>query len=260
MMKTTQVARATLVSISVIFILILTSISYAKIDPETCVGMWLFDEEGDVAKDSSMNGNDGTLNGDPQWVDGQFGQALEFDGSSSYVDCGNGESLDIPTGGSVTMCAWVYSYIGSTGAWQGILAKRAPDYAYGINLVTNNFQIYTSGASGIQGFAYNLPVEEWVFVCGVMSEQPTELYINGELFGGAGKGPGGGVMSLANTLRIGASFAEGEIFNGIIDEVAVFDVALTADDITSIMTNGLGVENAVSPLSRLATTWADLKK
>ena len=58
--------------------------------------------------------NDGRLTGDPKWVDGKFGDALEFDGASSYVDCGDGESLDIPTGGSVTMCAWVNSKIGST--------------------------------------------------------------------------------------------------------------------------------------------------
>lgn len=53
-------------------------ISYAKIDPETVVGIWLLNEgEGDVAKDSSENGFDGTIEG-AEWVDGRFGSALSF--------------------------------------------------------------------------------------------------------------------------------------------------------------------------------------
>jgi hypothetical protein len=52
--------------------------SYAKIDLGTCVGTWLFDEgNGDIAKDSSGNGNDGKING-ATWVNGKFSKALSF--------------------------------------------------------------------------------------------------------------------------------------------------------------------------------------
>ena len=48
------------------------------------VGYWSFDEGfGTVAFDASGNGFDGTLTGDPQWVTGQVGGALEFDGDDS---------------------------------------------------------------------------------------------------------------------------------------------------------------------------------
>ena len=246
-----------------IFGLSTTSI-YAEIDPETCVGLWLFDEgAGSIAEDSSGNQNDGTLVESPTWVDGKFGKALEFDGAGSYVDCGTDDSLNIPTGGSVTMCAWVNSKVGSTAAWQAIMAKReGASYSYGINLLANTFQVYTSGASGVQGFAYNLPIDEWVFVCGTMSEEPTELYINGELFGTVG--PGGGVSAIAeNPLTIAESFGNAEIFNGIIDEVAVFNVVLTEDDIKTVMTKGLGTAIgivAVEPSDKLAATWASIKR
>jgi len=245
-------------------------ISDATIDPETCVGMWLFDEgSGNVAKDSSGNKNDGEFVENPKWVNGKFGKALEFDGADSYVDCGEDESLNIPTGGSVTMCAWVNSNTGSTGAWQAIMAKRdGASYSYGINLITGAFQVYTSGASGVQGFAYNLPINEWVFVCGIMSEEPTELYIDGELFGTVG--PGGGVSAIAgNPLTIAesfgaeAAFGNAEIFNGSIDDVGIFNVALTVDDINNIMNDGLARATgmtAVSPQEKLATTWAEIKK
>ena len=63
--------------------------SEAKIDPKTIAGMWLFDEdEDDIAEDSSGNGNDGKLINGPEWDDGKFGSALEFDGGIVVVDHG----------------------------------------------------------------------------------------------------------------------------------------------------------------------------
>lgn len=254
--------RCLLISMIVMFVVsLLTAANSAAVSLDNCIGIWLFDEgEGDVAADSSGNGNNGAFNGAPEWVDGKFGGALEF-GAPNYVDCGNTDSLDIETGGSITMCAWVYSNVGSTGAWQGIMAKRDANYSYGINIITGNFQVYTTGGSGIAGFAYNVPQEEWTFICGTMSGDPSELYVNGELFGTTGGG-GGIFSSAANLFRIGASFANGEIFDGIIDEVALFDVVLDADDINDIMNKGLGVATgitAVDPSSKLAVTWASVK-
>lgn len=251
-----------LFSMAVLFVVgILVSPTYAKIEPKNIVGMWLFDEgSGDVASDSSENGNDGTLLNKPKWVAGKFGRALEFNGSNTSVDCGDTKSMAIPTGGEVTMCAWVFPTVGSTAAWQGIMAKRTGSYSYGINLVTGNFQIYTSGGSAIAGFAYNLPVEEWVHIAGTMSKKPTELYVNGELFGT--KGGGGGVIEAANGLRIGASGTIGEVFNGIIDDVGIFNVVLSAADIKEIYSKGLGMASGIAPVEssgKLATTWANIK-
>ncbi|MBD3183291.1 hypothetical protein GF312_13425 [Candidatus Poribacteria bacterium] len=255
-------ASCLLISMAVLFVAgILTSPTYAKIDPETMVGIWFFDEgDGDTAEDSSGNENHGTLLSDPKWVDGKLGMALEFDGSSTSVDCGDTESMNIPTGGEVTMCAWVYPTVGSAAAWQGIMAKRTGNYSYGINFITNQFQVYTSGGSGIAIFNYNLPSDEWVHVAGVMSADPTELYINGELFDTWGAG--GGVIEAANELRIGASGTIGEVFNGIIDDVGIFNVALSENDINDIYNRGLGMATGIAPVEfsgKLATTWAGIK-
>ena len=68
------------------FVLVVSMAGNASAD---LVAHWRFDEgSGTVAIDSSGNGNDGTLKGDPQWVAGMYGAALEFD-SDDYVDCGN---------------------------------------------------------------------------------------------------------------------------------------------------------------------------
>ena len=47
---------------------------------------------------------------------------------------------------------------------------------------------------------------------------------------------------------------------GIIDDVGLFNVALTADDIKTVMNEGLEVSLSVSPLSKLAITWGELRK
>ena len=88
-------AKLSLVCISLIVIsLMLTGQSSAKIDQETIVGMWLFDEgKGEVTKDSSGNGNDGKLMNGPKWVDGKFGKALEFDGTDDNVEMPNDSGL-----------------------------------------------------------------------------------------------------------------------------------------------------------------------
>ena len=62
----------------------------AQIDLSDALGIYLFDEgEGKVAGDSSGNGSDGELMNDPQWVDGKFGTALQFDGTASVVELNN---------------------------------------------------------------------------------------------------------------------------------------------------------------------------
>lgn len=63
------------------------TISNAKIDPKTVVGIWLFDEgNGKITEDLSGNGNDGELKEGTKWEDGQFGQAVIFDGKDDYVE------------------------------------------------------------------------------------------------------------------------------------------------------------------------------
>jgi len=67
---------------------------------QTCsaelVGYWSFDEgSGEMAKDGSGNGNDGSLENGTEWTAGKFGDAVQFDGTDDYVDVGNAGNLSI---------------------------------------------------------------------------------------------------------------------------------------------------------------------
>ena len=86
-----------------IFVLGLFLTSAAQAD---LVGWWRLDDgSGTTAADSSGNGNDGTIQGDPQWVAGKVGGALEFDGDGDYVDCGNDAVFDITE--EITLSVWI---------------------------------------------------------------------------------------------------------------------------------------------------------
>ena len=110
--------RLTLLCISFITIsLIFAGISDARIEGANCVGMWLLDESsGDVAKDSSGKGNDGTLVGAPQWVDGKFGKALELNGVGDYMDL---PQLPEQTDQPLSFTAWI-KWGGSTATTRGV--------------------------------------------------------------------------------------------------------------------------------------------
>jgi len=114
-------------------ILFITTAS-AEIDPDTIVGMWLFDEgKGNVATDESGNGLDGEFEGKPKWVDGKFGQALEFDGKGAYVQI---PGHDNPNK-AITVSAWAKS---ATDTWNqpGWMVEKRPAYIIHPNQGTKN--------------------------------------------------------------------------------------------------------------------------
>ena len=61
------------------------------------------------------------------------------------------------------------------------------------------------------------------------------------------------------TLIIGSMLGTDRFYNGIADELVIFDVALAEDDVKSL-TNGMSNVMAVSPSGKLATTWLSIKK
>lgn len=91
----TTVVRLRLLCVSLMVIsMMFISQSFAEIDFETCVGMWLFDEgSGNVVEDLSGKDNNGTIAGGAKWVDGMFGKALSLDGTDDYVEIAHDETL-----------------------------------------------------------------------------------------------------------------------------------------------------------------------
>lgn len=222
------------------------------------VAYWAFDEEsGNTASDSSGNGHDGELIGDPQWTDGKFGGALEFDQTEDEVNIPFNESLNPET---FTICAWANAMTGGTGH-RAVVSSRDDGPQRGFIFYahpSNTWQFWTGGDGWkvVTGPAVNL--DEWDHLAGVYADGNQKFYVNGELV--AERNDGALIVNPQQELLIGAGQNEGTThnfyFRGKIDEVQLYNRALSEDEIKSLMGEQL---TAVEASGKIAVTWGQLK-
>jgi len=234
--------------------------SYA-IDVESLAGAWLFDEgSGNTIGDMSGNGNDGELKGDPQWSEGQFGKALDFNGSSDYVEVPHSDSLNIT--GNITIVAWIFkrsddihggTIVGkwkqNGDAWSYVL--------YGLGDSGGGWRLRwdDGNQTNLEG-PYQLPNDEWIHCAATYDGSTMAVYENAtEIVNIAASNE---IAVTDNPVWIGNDGYQ-QHFNGLLDEVAIFSAGLTVDEIEDIMTNGLATMLAVDAIEKSAITWGRIK-
>jgi len=201
------------------------------------VAYYSMDEgEGDIVADGSSNGHDGTISGNPTWVEGPpgFGTAVQFGTQGSNpIDCGMWDNT-LGTG-EMTVGCWVKFSTGGT-TYQGIVSNRT---AYNVDQMYWALEI--NGPSGefyfgsLNGSAYGLGTveeNEWEHIAITFDGQTLVAYLNGEEVNTGSPAYGNTPES---TIRIGASEAGGNIFEGAIDEVSLFNTIFSAEEIYSLM-------------------------
>jgi hypothetical protein len=233
-------------------------------DPDLAA-YWKFDEgSGTTAFDSSGNGNNGVFVGDPQWVAGKFGGALEFNGDD-YVNCGNGPSLQIQD--EITITFW-FKVQAFSNTWEAFLAKS--DGAYRASRSGGTGNATHMGASGTSVGGGNgyfdgtiiVTGGQWHHYAATYDGTAGKIYIDGVL---DVTSPGTGRINLTSSdLYIGEnSGATGRLLHGIMDEVRIYSRALTETEIQDVMA-GAGAEypyaSAPGPAdgSLHADTWVSL--
>ena len=233
----------------------------AEIDPETAVGVWLFDEgAGKTTKDASEFGHDGTING-AKWKDGKIGKGLEFDGAQ-WVSIDSTPELQL--GDELTMMAWFYATDIST--WRQLIAK-SNEYLLRIDPPQegNRMSAFVKpGGSWEPRASAHVPDEDkWIHFAATydINEKAEQLvvYVNGKKAGVSTR-PGKTAVT-ANPVEIG-KWGGGSYFVGIIDEAAIFNTVLSEDDLTIIAEHGLAKALGglnVEPADKLAVTWGALK-
>ncbi|UCC97970.1 MAG: discoidin domain-containing protein [Phycisphaerales bacterium] len=248
--------RLTIICISAIIAsLMFAGQGYADIDPDTILGIWLLDEgSGDTTKDSSGNGHNGTLGGGPKWINGVYGKALDFSGSSSYVDCGNAAELNVEVFSVAFWC-----YIPSTQSWNHMVSRGEHHGGGNPGAVNWGVMMYDAQQT-ILYEAFNDTVKpsisastttgEWHHVVATHDGATMQLYHDGQL---AGTSSTTGILLDGNLpFIIGAqSRASGpsDYFSGSIDEVGYFSAVLSPEDIKTIMDNGLAEIIGVLPVA-----------
>lgn len=211
----------------------------------------LNETSGTTAADASGSGLAGTLKGASWTAAGRHAGALSFNGSTSYVDLGNPSALQLT--GSMTVSAWVYptAHPGDDGqivaksdggGWQ---FKTSPDTG------VRTFGFGVTGPSGfVQRYSQSVySLYTWYHVTGVFnaSARTLDIYINGVLNNGVlnGSVPSAQANSSVN-VNIGRRTG-GYLFAGTIDEVRIYNRALTAAQIQADMNTPIG--NPVLPPS-----------
>ncbi len=227
------------------------------------VGYWKFDESGGtVAADSSGTGNDGTLHGVPQWVTGKLGGALDFDGSTDYVEIPHDPSLSITD--AITISAWTNMRANASGE-MAIVSKggwAANDLPYELTETPGDvifWQFYDDGGRDTCS-PNSPPVSEWHHIAATYDGKIFKCYIDGVLaeeWAYVGKMP-----QNTASVTIGRRSRGGTFFNGMIDDVAIFNHALSAEEIPNIMmgVGGFGPASGPNPPDGAiyADTWVTL--
>ncbi len=200
-----------------------------------------------VIQDSSGYNNNGILytgeGATSKSIAGRYGNAITFDGTNDYISVLPDTSLDINN--YLSLCAWVK--LNSKNIDQKIIARvsRNPDFwGYQLDIFSDNkLEMITGGTTrwnttrGVSG-GTSLDTGTWYYVTGIFDGVRNKTYINGVL--DRNNNISYGLSSLSQILNIGKSTeGTGYYFNGIIDEVAIWNRALSESEIKEIYTNGL---------------------
>jgi len=248
-------------ALCLISIFVSASLTYAGVKP---VLYFSFENiSGDIVKDDSGNGNDGTLI-DTEQVDGKEGTGLELE-AGDRVEIPSSDSLDPDLiQGNFTLAMWI-NPTRTGGDWQQLWRSRTtsnPDNHSTLFLNNNG----TLSWRGDVGQAWTIicesadgdpPAGEWSHVAVTGDMNKFRIYVNAqEIIDGDWQ-----EMDAENELYyLGWGTASaGEGYAGQYDEVAVFNETLSQKDLNDLMTRGVKLFAAVTSSGKLTTAWGMLK-
>src|SRR5712691_10851782 len=213
---------------------VLMSPSLAWTQPPGLVAAYAFNEgAGPTGTDASGNNNTGTISGATWTTAGKFGQALVFNGASAKVTIPDAPSLRLTT--DMTLEAWVFPTATPTG-WWAVVDKNVDDYYLMASSDQGNWPAvggtFTAGNQNTFG-PTTLVVNTWTHLAATFDGTTVRLYVNGvQVASQAQTTP---LMPTTGTLQIGADSYTGENFTGRIDEVRIYNQALSPSEIQADM-------------------------
>ena len=199
------------------------------------VGAWGFNEDaGATASDVSGFANNGLLGATTWTTQGKYGAGLAFDGTSSQIAVPGSASLDLTS--AMTLEAWVNPSTAATD-WRSILAKNTDRYylmassdPQGMPAVGGTF-----GSGNLNVFGPQLlPLNAWRHVAATFDGASLRLYVNGASV--ASTAQSGALTTSTENLLIGADHY-GEYFQGVLDEIRIYNRALSVSEIQADMNN-----------------------
>ncbi len=217
-------------------VLVLTGVARAEL-----IGWWTFDEgSGNTAFDLSDYGNDGILGGNPQWVGGIYGGAIELDGSGDYIAIDS--IADDLTDNNFTVSAWIKTTAGEGNVIGANDSGSGHQFIFG---VTGSGTLLVEAHSRINSYPPVINDGKWHFIAYVRDGTAAYAYTDGELVGT--ETPDG---NPAGQVRwsIGQEWDNdpSDEFTGLVDDVHFFNHPLAQDEIIRVM-QGKGFTLASGP-------------
>ncbi|MEN3358138.1 MAG: hypothetical protein V7637_2120 [Mycobacteriales bacterium] len=202
--------------------------------PPGLVAAYSFDQgRGRGAPDASGHGHTGALSGGVSWTgSGRYGGALSFDGHSGTVTVP--DAADLRLAGAFTVEAWVRP-TSVTGRRTVIFKERADGIAYALYAGSNNSHpqgyAYLGGAERAVTGPAELPLNTWTHLAASYDGSTMRLYRNGVEV--ATHAAAGAIPPRAGPLEIGANALWAEPFAGRLDEIRVYNRALSRTEIAA---------------------------
>ncbi|MCP4600296.1 MAG: hypothetical protein GY847_07150 [Proteobacteria bacterium] len=201
------------------------------------VGHWSFDEgAGSIAYDTTSNSNDGTIY-NAIWVTSTrsftatTGFELSFDGSGDYVQVPHSNSLDLNS--EMTIAAWVKP--ASICDNNNPLVQKDDSYGLKLNNLGQALGFYWGSAEN-HASTTQLTPGTWYHIAATFDGRWHKIYVNGVIENSEDEGATDSIPTSTNSVY----FAKGAFscdFDGSIDEVHIYERAMTAQEIQDLMSS-----------------------
>lgn len=247
-------------TILIIIFLAIISQTASAIDKSLVMYFPLDDGRGDKVTDKSSYQNDGKIFGNAKWADGKLEKCLEFT-AGAYVEVPEIPEYDVTS--EVSLMAWIKTT--SVISWARIIDKSEwQDNGYDLVFHMNDhipmFEFFVNNTtSQVQGKT-KIDDGKWHFIAGTFGNKTLKIYTDGILEGEVKSVNNVDIKPNDWPVRLGieANPAKGQQYIGLMDEVAMFNRELSANEIENIFKNGINTA-PVDLTGKLAFAWGKLK-
>ncbi|MBI2441816.1 MAG: LamG domain-containing protein [Lentisphaerae bacterium] len=190
-------------------------------------------DEGNIVTDLSGKANNGIVHG-AKWIPLAKGGACSFEGRS-YIETPHNPSLNITR--RITISAWILlRTIPPYACWPAVVEKRSgqPGSGYALLQCSESSAVKLESAGiGSVNTKNPLPLNTWVHVAGTYDGDKMQLYVNGALDSTTAN-TSGSIIECATSVFIGRRSYEPVFFNGVLDEIMIFNRGLSAGEVKQI--------------------------
>jgi len=201
------------------------------------IGYWPMNEgQGETLYDKSGNGNTGIASGTPAWVDGKFGRALYFDGNNDSVDLGNLNYISTGIAGEYSVSLWIkFDAIGQT-----FFFGDETDGNQGVMMQTDASGYLQTYLSGYYISNFQVTTGRWYHIVQTQAgSNNIKLYVDGAyIYTYQTTHIETGFNTHLGCFYLASSFSCMRFLTGAIDDVRVYNRALSAQEISRMYQAG----------------------